>query len=127
MNDASSAASAASTALPPARRIPAPASAVRGWPAATMPRPATLPLLTESELRDELGHVDVAGARRRRGARRLAAARDPRLAQRLAELLRLLRLAVARGDDGDPHLVLELLVDHRAEDDVGVGVRRSEE
>ena len=36
-NEATIAASAASTALPPARRICAPASAVSGWPAATTP------------------------------------------------------------------------------------------
>ena len=36
-NDVSIAASAASTALPPARRISAPADAVSGWPAATTP------------------------------------------------------------------------------------------
>ena len=28
----------------------------------------------------------------------------------------------ARGDDGDAHLVAESVVDHRAEDDVGLGV-----
>src|SRR4051794_41946822 len=86
MNEASSAASAASTALPPARRMPAPASAVRGWPAATMPRPATPNLPTESELRHELGHVDVDAAARA-GADRLAIAPHARLAQRPAKRL----------------------------------------
>src|SRR3954470_17497508 len=127
MNEASSAASAASTAFPPARRMPAPASAVRGWPAATMPRPATPNLPTESELRHELGHVDVDAAARA-GADRLAIAPHARLAQRLAKRLALARrrvrsVAVAGGDHGDPDLVLELLVDHRAEDDVGLGMR----
>src|SRR3954466_14229778 len=37
-NEASTAQTAASTALPPSRRTPAPASAVSGWPAATTPR-----------------------------------------------------------------------------------------
>ena len=36
-NDISTAATAASTALPPARSASAPASAVSGWPAATTP------------------------------------------------------------------------------------------
>src|SRR3954468_10328469 len=95
MNEASSAASAASTALPPARRMPAPASAVRGWPAATMPRPATPNLPTASELRHELGHVDVDAAARTR-AHGLAVAPHARLAQRVADRLRPTRRA-ARG------------------------------
>src|SRR3954468_8850000 len=90
MNEASSAASAASTAFPPARRMPAPASAVRGGPAATMPRPATPNLPTASELRHELGHGAADAAA---GARpdRLAVAPDARLAQRLAKRLALTR------------------------------------
>ena len=42
-NETAMAASAASTALPPARRICAPASAVSGWPAATTPFIAAAP------------------------------------------------------------------------------------
>src|SRR5438270_11551284 len=70
--------------------------------------------------------------------RALAHAADPGLSAWLAELragvgervadtgaLGVLRwapaaLAVAGGDDGDPHLVVELLVEHRPEDDVCV-------
>ena len=69
ISDVSSAASAASTALPPARSTSAPAWAVSGWPAATTPRSAThrVPVL---EPRDKFGNVDV--GRRARGALRLA-------------------------------------------------------
>src|SRR5687767_15166835 len=120
-NEVNIAASAASTALPPARRISAPAPAVTGWPAATTPR-----MGFNSEPRDELGHVDVdAGVAALRAhpaharlTRRLAQARPALVAARLA------LFAVARRDDRDPDLLLELLVDHRAEDDVRVGVRR---
>ena len=41
-NDVSTAATAASTAFPPSRRTATPASAVRGWPAATAPRLLTV-------------------------------------------------------------------------------------
>src|SRR4051812_2720671 len=127
MNEASSAASAASTALPPARRMPAPASAVRGWPAATMPRPATPNLPTASELRHELGHVDVDAAARAR-PHRLAVAPHARLAQRLAKRLALTRPpprggALAGGDPRGPDLVPPPLRGPRAQDDVGPGVR----
>src|SRR3712207_4307156 len=54
-NDVNIARSAASTALPPARRASAPASAVTGWPAATTPRIAP----RVSEPRDVLRDVDV--------------------------------------------------------------------
>jgi hypothetical protein len=101
------AAIAASTALPPARRTSAPARAVSGCPAATTPR------------------FDLAGAH----AGGAPIGRRPphaRLADRLAEgrelLARLAPLPIARGDHGDPHLVLELLVEHRAEDDVRLGM-----
>src|SRR5215218_7053340 len=165
-NDVNMAASAASTALPPARRTSAPASAVRGWPAATTPRigrglrldpsiivdgssswaasgaigrgpsgwfPSELgrsfPAMIHggeapresvdpgSVPRYELGHVDVdprvvprpahpAHARLPRG---LAQARRALVAARLA------LLAVAGRDDRHPDLLLELVVDHRAE------------
>ena len=133
-NEVNIAASAASTALPPARRMSAPAAAVTGWPAATTPR------IAAQNLRDVLGHVDVdaasrpAHAARNRCARaRLGPAhaadrgspagsrsvRPPRSSARAARGA----VAVARGHDGDPHLLLELLVDHGAEDDVRLGVR----
>src|SRR4051812_10664765 len=123
MNDVISAASAASTALPPARSTSAPALAVSGCPAATTPRDTRL------EAWDELGHVDVGHTRRTvmRIPPTLSRARDARLADRLAQRgalgPRRARLVVARGHDGHPDLVLELLVDHGAEDDVGVRVR----
>src|SRR5436190_12677865 len=115
-NDVSIAASAASTALPPARSACAPASAVSGWPAATTP----LATLTASEARDVLRDVEVPdhGVVARAPHARLA----DRLAQRRALGPRRALLAVARRDDRDPHLVLELLVEHRPEDDVGVRV-----
>src|SRR6185369_12260521 len=116
-NEVSIAASAASTALPPARRISAPAEAVSGWPAATTPLATLNPL----EARDVLGNVEVPD----HGV--LAGAAHARLADRLAERCALgprrALLAVAGRDHGDPHLVFELLVEHRPEDDVGVGVR----
>src|SRR5688500_18185042 len=103
-NEVSIAASAASTALPPARRTSAPAAAVRGWPAATTPVVAT-PLVPGDELR----HVDLAGRNPTRLAARSAGAVYPRLADRLTERRALVPrsalLAVAGGDHGDPHLV----------------------
>src|SRR4051812_10735104 len=120
-NEASTAETAASTALPPARRTSAPASAVSGWPAATTPRAAT----RESEPRHELRDVDVGGA-----CHAIAGACHAGLPDRLAEpvaarvLGRRLAVAVAGGHHGDPHLVLERLVEHRAEDDVGLRVGR---
>ena len=39
-----------------------------------------------------------------------------------APALLALEAVEAGGDDGDAHLVAQLVVDHRAEDDVGVGV-----
>src|SRR5437879_11863201 len=48
-------------------------------------------------------------------------------AERVAAVARSARLALvaveARGDDGEPDLVTERVVDHRAEDDVRVGMR----
>src|SRR4051794_14182512 len=123
MNEVISAASAASTALPPARRISAPAEAVRGWPAATTPRSATP--ASHLEAWNEFRDVDVG---RTRGALRLTLTRAgyPRLTRGLTEAAGRGRLAargvVARGHDRHPHLVLELLVDHGAEDDVRVGM-----
>src|SRR5215212_9913010 len=108
-HDISIAAIAASTAFPPARSTSAPACAVSGWPAATTPLIWSgyfRELATRQELRDD---EVVQSARSRRAARaahgRLAVGRH------------------ARGLHRHPDLVLELLVDHRAEDDVGVGVR----
>src|SRR5258708_16501398 len=58
-NEVITAATAASTALPPAPRTSAPARAVSGWPAATTPRAATA-LSLGDELRDvELGDVQA--------------------------------------------------------------------
>src|SRR5918998_1125257 len=129
--DVNIAASAASTALPPAWSAPTPASAVIGWPAATTPRMACRRVSPGSEPRDVLGDFDVdAPLPPLLGPAHPAHAR---LTRRLAEggralvPARRLLVAVAGRDDGHPHLVLgELLVDHRAEDDVGVrmgGVR----
>src|SRR3954470_5728964 len=120
------AAIAASTAFPPSRRTRAPASAVSGWPAATMP--FIWPTLAAG---DELRHVEFCDAQarapRRALRRRCVAALDARLALRLLDAPALgrarLALGVARRHDGHPDLVVELLVDHRAEDDVRIGVR----
>src|SRR4051794_41919902 len=77
----------------------------------------------------ELRHVELAHAPRRPLALALDRPRpalDARLAGGLLERAVPLRAAaalVARRDDGDPDLVLERLVDHRAEDDVRVGMR----
>src|SRR4051812_26496287 len=115
------AASAPSTALPPARSASAPASAVRGWPAATIPRthrsqaaggrrPTSVRRrIRASEAGDELRDVDVDGR-----APAGLGTRDPRFPGRLGPrvaapvLTGVARLAVARGHDGDPHLVLEV-------------------
>src|SRR5207237_3379657 len=82
-------------------------------------------------------HVPPAAALTRRGrpqryALSLAPARpsralDPRFAGRLLQARDALApagIAIARGHDRHPHLVVQLLVDHRAEDDVGVWMRR---
>src|SRR4051812_42684126 len=77
------------------------------------------------ETGDELRDVDVG---RTGGALRLTLTRTgyPRLTRGLTEAAGRGRLAargvVARGHDRHPHLVLELLVDHGAEDDVRVGM-----
>src|SRR5207253_11380989 len=90
---------------------------------------------------DELGHVELlhvkpaaalAGRRPHCYALSLARARpsralDPRFAGRLLQARNALApagIAIARGHDRHPHLVVQLLVDHRAEDDVGVWMRR---
>src|SRR5438445_9383175 len=88
--------------------------------------------------RNELGYVELRPA----AQRSLAHAADPGLSARLPERLMgladgvadagalgVLRgpsapLAVPGGDHGDPHLIVELLVEHRSEDDVRVGVCR---
>src|SRR6185436_11430276 len=86
-----------------------------------------------SAVRDELGHVELldgeAAARRaytdRLTSLRARGALHPRLALGLAQGVRPPARAVggiARRDDGHPYLVVELLVDHRAEDDVRVRV-----
>src|SRR3954452_16741732 len=77
---------------------------------------------------DELRDVDVRRTRGAAGRLTLAFTRTgyPRLADRLtqpASARRGLDVGVAGRDDRHPHLVLELLVDQRAEDDVRVGVR----
>src|SRR3954447_11604307 len=74
--------------------------------------------------RHELRHVERADARPA-GARGLAltAPLDARLAHRLGERARGARLPEAGRDDRHPDLVVELVVDHRPEDDVRVGVR----
>src|SRR5829696_10503252 len=122
--DISTHATAASTALPPSRRTSAPARAVTGWPAATTPLMRG-PYLARNELRD----VDVVELTR--GAPLAGGAPHPRLGvggdARLAPLAprrgpMLWAVAVAGGHDGDPHLVVDLLVDHGTEDDVGVRV-----
>src|SRR5215204_4713101 len=118
-NDMSTAATAASTALPPSRSTSTPAWAVSGWPAATTPLMS--PRLA-ARARHELGNVHVTerSVRRPRPAHpRLGVGRHARglsLGPRPGAHLR--AVAVARGDHGDPDLVHHLLVDHRAEDDV---------
>src|SRR3954447_24037054 len=101
-NDASTAQTAASTALPPSRRASAPASAVSGWPAATTPLTGRRPLAGE-----KLGDVERA---------ELAGLLDPRRAapasvlgaadHRLGRAPRCRRLAVEAGrHHGHPDLV----------------------
>src|ERR671924_1470897 len=126
-NDMSTAATAASTALPPSRSTSAPAWAVSGWPAATTPlmSPRLAP-------RYELGNLYVPERAVRRPARgpargsmhlRLGLRRHaPPLALGLRLRPHLGPVAVARGHHRDPDLVHDLLVDHRAEDDVRVRV-----
>src|ERR1035437_9714480 len=101
--------------------------------------PFSAPLIAETYLTagvgvgDELGNFGLVEAAatlaglRARWPRGAGAALDPDLAGGLAEALDALApalVAVAGGHDGDPHLVVELLVDHRTEDEVGVRVRR---
>src|ERR1700688_2074568 len=113
-NDASTAQTAASTALPPSRSTCAPASAVSGWPAATTP-------LMERSVKlagEELGDVDaeLAGALAAPAAAGVLGAADRRL-DRAARW----RLAVEAGcHHRHPDLVAQLLVDVGAEDDVCV-------
>src|SRR5215211_7077686 len=123
-NDIRTAATAASTALPPARSTSAPACAVTGWPAATTPL-----MWLRLAARDEFGHFYVAENRSGTLASpppphaRLRVGRDaPPLAARRGPVLG--AVAVAGGHHRHPNLVFDLLVDHRAEDDVRVGVRR---
>src|SRR5829696_6163552 len=75
---------------------------------------------------DELRHVDVDGGATL--ALRLEGPRDPRLPGRLVPRVGPLLAApratpvVAGGHHRDPHLVLEAVVEHRAEDDVRLRV-----
>src|SRR5215207_259587 len=134
-NDISTAATAASTALPPARSTSAPASAVSGWPAATTPFMwASVAAPRASAAREELGHVHVGQHARghalaRTAHLRLGVGGDAAALAAPALLVARPRpvhgtVAVAGGHDRDPHLVVDLVVDHGAEDDVRVRVRR---
>src|SRR4051812_10317753 len=119
--DMRTAATAASTALPPARRTSAPARAVTGWPAAITPRMRGT-YLAHYLARNELRHVDL--VERAAGAcapdARLGVGRNAVVVRRGADPR---AVAVAGRHHSHPDLVADLLVDHRAEDDVGVRVR----
>src|SRR6185437_7005322 len=104
-------------------------------PALSMRSRTTARRAATSSLAEEGGHVeivvtqielvvlprglgeDVHGVRRAREQRRcpIAADRAPPV----------LPPFESRGDDRDPHLVTHVVVDNRAEDDVGVGVRHA--
>ena len=110
------------------RRVPQPGAVRRrsGWPSPSPPWVEAPPLLQERR------HVEVVVIapeqilvvdgeeilRRGRSCRRSRSRRPsrPRLGRRA------LPTVEAGGDDRDLHLVAHLVVDHRAEDDVGVGV-----
>src|SRR3954462_450271 len=115
--DMRTAATAASTALPPARRTSAPARAVTGWPAAITPRMRGTYLA-----RNELRHVDLVERAAGAGApdARLGVGRDAGVVRRGADPR---AVAVTGRHHGHPDLIADLLIDHRAEDDVGVRVR----
>src|SRR5947209_7007235 len=132
---------AASTALPPSRSTAAPACAVSGCPAATTPLSA-VPIAERyhslcrggggaSAVGHELGHFELLA----RGAAApadvgpvpaLGRPIDPDLARsglpQAVDALAAALVAVAGGHHRDPDLVVELLVAHRAEDDVRVGM-----
>src|SRR3954452_14118129 len=117
-NDASTAQTAASTALPPSRSTPAPASAVRGWPAATTPFMGC-PYSAGQELGDVYSQVATSPRLGRATPTAFLGAADGRLGGAARGLWASVE---AGGDDGDPDLVGELVVDVGAEDDVGVGM-----
>src|SRR6187551_960685 len=105
--EASTAATAASTALPPSRRISAPASAVRGCPAATTPVMGRGGLAGK-----ELGDIERAQLARLLVARRTAATGIRGAAdRRLRGPARCRAPIEAGGDNGDPDLVAQVLVD----------------
>src|SRR3954452_11891267 len=110
--EASTAQTAASTALPPSRSTPAPASAVSGWPAATTPGIGRLSGSAWENLRD----VDA----QLFGAPRAPAAGILRPDDgRLDRAPRRRRVAVETGGDHrHPDLIAEGLVDIGSEDDV---------
>src|SRR3954453_5653487 len=136
-NEASTAQTAASTALPPSRRTPAPASAVSGWPAATTPFTCRAPYpgrnsgtsipssrSPERPRREEPASLvrRIVGSSARRGGV-VGPLKGGAADRRLLGAARRSRASVeAGGDDGHPDLVAHLLVDVGAEDDVGVGV-----
>src|SRR6187397_2842590 len=100
--EASTAATAASTALPPARSTSAPASAERGCPA------ATTPFMAGRLAGEELGHVQRAQLAGFLVARRAAAAGVLGAADRRFGGAARRALAIeAGGDDGDPDLVAQ--------------------
>src|SRR5215208_3323193 len=103
--EASMAAIAASTALPPARRASAPASAVRGWPAAMTPRAGICALASGNEL----GHVELLDAEAAAPRRRAGGALDELPIVVLARPLALAARPVAVARPQDPRLTGRLL------------------
>src|SRR5690349_16937312 len=119
--EASTAQTAASTALPPSRKTSAPASAVSGCPAATTPSIGVGALSRQKLWNVQRAQVAGLPAARSPAATGVLGAADGRLggaARRRGTTVE------ASGDDGHPDLVADLLVDIGAEDDVGVGMRR---
>src|SRR4051794_33312535 len=121
-HDVRTQATAASTALPPARRTSAPASAVSGWPAATTPlMPAMLcasagqrGVLVHARVRPP-DHVVLERQRRRRDLAGAARVEDPALARRGEAH----HLEVGRAVGAEEHGRLPLGVHERAP---GVGL-----
>src|SRR5437763_10951117 len=112
-NDISTHATAASTALPPARSTSAPACALNGCPAATTPLIEREAIRAVSAAWHEFRHVELLRRRPRPATHaRLAVGRDVAsytLASWRGAHQRL--VGVARRHDRDPHLVHDLLVD----------------